>query len=154
MSVANALKLRKQQKEAAQQSSTSESTEAFGTPIKLRLRESIQTALTWTTRIEPSKRRLLHSMVPQVMRMLALEDSDRIERFINKFCRVMVYVLAGPGGVMTIEAEVMTDAATPDPLADAPAAYEGDLPPGDDNPLISTIEDLAAEVTEHVDAGA
>ena len=111
MSVANALKLRRQQKD--QPSPTSEAPES-GTPIRLRLHESIQTALTWTTQWEPSKRRILQSMAPQIMRMIGLEADERLERFVRKTATLCVYILHGEGAVITLEAEEMVVYATGD----------------------------------------
>ena len=55
-----------------------------GDPIKLRLQEAIASSLTWTSRIDPSRRRILNAMVPQVIKMVASEDTVKLARFVAK----------------------------------------------------------------------
>jgi hypothetical protein len=132
MGVTDALKLRRQQKEAQAFQSPTLEEEGFGTPTKLRLREVIETALSWMTRVEPSKRRILQSMVPQVIRMVGQEDPERVDRFVRKTASLAVYVLEGPGASLLIHAEEMrradADQGAEDVSKEAPAdaSIDGD----------------------------
>ena len=106
-SVLRALALRKAQSELQNQAPPSPTSEETPTPVKRRLQESIEVALTWSNRIEPKRRVLLNAMVPQVVRMVASEDPEKLARFVAKTMGLCAYILEGDGAVIEVAAYEM-----------------------------------------------
>ena len=128
-SVLKALAMRRAQAELNREhpSPTLEAPEN-GDPIKLRLQEAIASSLTWTSRIDPSRRRILNAMVPQVIKMVASEDPVKLERFVAKTMGLCAYILEGDGAVINVAAhEMPREDESVNPSTDEPDQLRPDL---------------------------